>query len=86
MIQRELEKKHGDELKNLTEKLQIEKQSWEENHLKKQENWALQKERELKDKIKRERDKEIELLIAKFEADSTMTREESERTADSRIK
>lgn len=66
--------------------MEIEKQSWEENHLKKQENWALQKERELKDKIKRERDKDIELLIAKFEADSNLTREESERTADSRIK
>ncbi len=73
-------------MRNLTEKLEIEKQSWEQNHLKKQENWASQKERELRDKLKRERDKEIELLIAKLETESTLSREECERTAENRIK
>lgn len=85
-VQQEQDKKHTDELRNLTEKLEIEKQSWEQNHLKKQENWATQKEREIRDQLKRERDKEIELLIGKLDAESTMTREETERTADNRIK
>lgn len=34
----EMEKKHQNELKNLTEKLEIEKQSWEQNYMKKQVN------------------------------------------------
>ncbi len=85
-VQSELEKKHQAELKNLTEKLDIEKQSWEQNYLKKQENWALQKERDLKEQIKRERDKEIEILITRLESESTSLREEAERTAENRIK
>lgn len=85
-VHAEQEKKHADEVRNLTEKLEIEKQSWEENHLKKQGNWAQQTEREIREKLKRERDKEIELIIGKLEAESTLNREECERTADNRIK
>lgn len=85
-VQAEQEKKHADEVRKLTEKLEIEKQSWEENHLKKQGNWAQQTEREIREKLKRERDKEIELIISKLEAESTLNREECERTADNRIK
>ena len=85
-VQQEQDKKHQIELQNLTEKLEIEKQSWEQNYLKKQENWVLQKERELKEQVKRERDKEIELLITRLESESTLAREESDRTADNRIK
>jgi 5-azacytidine-induced protein 1 len=66
--------------------LDIEKQSWEQNFLKKQENWMLQKERELKEQIKKERDKEIETLIARLETESTTSREEIERTAENRVK
>ena len=85
-VQQEQDKKHQIELQNLIEKLEIEKQSWEQNYLKKQENWVLQKERELKEQVKRERDKEIELLITRLESESTLAREESDRTADNRIK
>ena len=66
--------------------MDIEKQSWEQNFLKKQENWMLQKERELKEQIKKERDKEIETLIARLETESTTSREEIERTAENRVK
>jgi 5-azacytidine-induced protein 1 len=85
-VQTEQEKKHQTEIQNLTEKLEIEKQSWEQNYLKKQENWALQKERELKEQVKRERDKEIEILITRLESESTVAREEADRTAENRIK
>jgi 5-azacytidine-induced protein 1 len=54
--------------------------------LKKQENWVIQKERELKEQIKRERDKEIELLISRLESETATSREEADRTADNRIK
>jgi 5-azacytidine-induced protein 1 len=46
----------------------------------------IQKERELKEQVKRERDKEIELLITRLETESTLAREESDRTAENRIK
>ncbi len=54
--------------------------------MKKQENWVIQKERELKEQIKRERDKEIELLITRLESETATSREEADRTADNRIK
>lgn len=84
--QAEAETKHQIEIKNLKEKLEIEKQSWEQNYLKKQENWILQKERELKEQVKRERDKEIEVLILRLESESTLAREEADRAAENRIK
>lgn len=46
----------------------------------------IQKERELRDQIKKERDKEIETLLARLDSESTMTREEIERTAENRVK
>lgn len=44
----------------------------------------LNRERELKEEIRRGRDKDIELVIRRLEADMTLAREESERTAESR--
>lgn len=49
-----------------------------------QEAWLLSRERELKEEIRRGRDKEIELVIHRLEADMTLAREESERAAESR--
>lgn len=45
-----------------------------------------QKERELRDQVKRERDKEIELVISRLESETTLTRDESERAAENRVK
>ncbi|CAF0986557.1 unnamed protein product, partial [Brachionus calyciflorus] len=84
--QAELEKKHLKELTDLKEKLDIEKQTWEQNYMKKQENWITQKERELKEQVRKDRDKEIELLITRIESESTLAREEADRAADNRIK
>ncbi len=44
------------------------------------------KERELREQMKRERDREIEKIISQFESDTTMTKEEAERTAENRVK
>ncbi|KAB0395094.1 hypothetical protein E2I00_003455 [Balaenoptera physalus] len=51
-----------------------------------QEAWLLNRERELKEEIRRGRDKEIELVIHRLEADMTLAREENERAAESRVK
>ena len=73
-------------MKELEEKLKIEKQSWEENYMKKQETWLVSKERELREQVRKERDKEIEMVITRLEEDAAVTREESERTAENRVK
>lgn len=71
---------------DIKEKVKIEKEQWEENFRKKQDTWVMQKERELRDQVKRDRDKEIELVIARLEDDATSSREECERTADNKLK
>ncbi|KAI4887013.1 hypothetical protein NFI96_027450 [Prochilodus magdalenae] len=82
----EQERRHQVEMKALRERLEIEKQTWEENYIKKEEAWLLSRERELKEEVRRGRDKEIELAIQRLEEDMSSTREECERAADNRVK
>lgn len=49
-----------------------------------QEAWLLSRERELKDELRRERDKEIELAIWTLEEETSKDKEECERAADNR--
>ena len=74
------------EVRELHERLRLEKEAWEENYMKKHETWLMQKERELKENVRRDRDKEIELIIGRLEEDATSSREECERTAENKIK
>ncbi|CAF3257431.1 unnamed protein product, partial [Rotaria sp. Silwood2] len=85
-IRLEQDRRHTNEINELKEKLLLEKQSWEENYMKKQETFLATKERELREQMRRERDKEIERIISQFESDTTMTKEEAERTAENRVK
>lgn len=82
----EQERRHADEIRSMKEKLKLEKDSWEQNFLKKQETWVVQKERELKDQVKRERDKEIEMVIARLEEDATSSRDDIERASENKIR
>ena len=49
-----------------------------------QEAWLLSRERELREEVKKERDKEIELVIRRLEADTSLAKEECERAAENR--
>uniref|UniRef100_A0A8C9U7A1 Centrosomal protein 131 n=1 Tax=Scleropages formosus TaxID=113540 RepID=A0A8C9U7A1_SCLFO len=82
----EQERRHQAEMKALKERLEIEKQAWEENYMKKEEAWLLSRERELKEEVRRVRDKEIELAIQRLEEETTGAREECERAAENRVK
>jgi hypothetical protein len=53
--------------------------------MRKQETILANKERELREQMKHERDKEIEKIISQLESDTTSTKEEVERTADNRV-
>ncbi|XP_034426066.1 centrosomal protein of 131 kDa isoform X2 [Hippoglossus hippoglossus] len=82
----EQERRHQVEMKALQERLGIERQTWEGNYKRKEEAWLLSRERELKDALRRERDKEIELAICTLEDETTKDKEECERAADNRVK
>ncbi|KFP22843.1 5-azacytidine-induced protein 1, partial [Egretta garzetta] len=80
------ERRHQAEVKVLKDQLEIEKQAWEANYMKKEEAWLLARERELREEVRKERDKEIELVIQRLEADMSSAKEECERAAENRIK
>ena len=85
-VRLEQERRYGSEMDELKERLRLEKQTWEENAVKQQEMMLANRERELREQMKQERDREIEKIIARFETDTTITKEETERTADNRVK
>ncbi|CAF2977960.1 unnamed protein product [Rotaria sp. Silwood2] len=85
-IRLEQEHRHVNEIQELKDKLALEKQNWEESIMKKQETILANRERELREQMKQERDKEIEKIIAQFESDTTTSKEETERSAEDRVK
>eukprot|EP00794_Sanderia_malayensis_P008773 gene8773-9710_t len=82
----EVERKHNIEADSLKKQLELEKQQWIENYMKKQDTYLLSKERELKENVREARDKEIEMVISRLEQESTQARDETERAAENRIK
>uniref|UniRef100_UPI00398EE44B centrosomal protein of 131 kDa isoform X2 n=1 Tax=Pristiophorus japonicus TaxID=55135 RepID=UPI00398EE44B len=82
----EQERRHQAEIQSLKERLEIEKQTWEENYMKKQEAWLLTRERGLKDEVRKGRDKEIELVIQRLEEEVRISKHEAERVAENTIK
>ncbi|XP_028976248.2 centrosomal protein of 131 kDa isoform X2 [Esox lucius] len=82
----EQERRHQVEMKALRERLEIEKQTWEENYMKKEDAWLLSRERELKEELRRGRDKEIEMAIQRLEEETSGARDECDRAAENRVK
>ncbi|KAL9956558.1 hypothetical protein ACROYT_G038050 [Oculina patagonica] len=82
----DLERKHQLEMNELKERLEIEKQGWIENYMKKQDAMLMTKERELKEAVREGRDREIEMVISRLEEETSLAREECERAAENRIK
>ncbi|XP_012308171.2 centrosomal protein of 131 kDa [Aotus nancymaae] len=82
----EQERRHQMELKALKQQLELERQAWEAGCARKEEAWLLNREQELREEIRKGRDKEIELVVHRLEADVALAKEESERAAESRIK
>ncbi|XP_011522854.1 centrosomal protein of 131 kDa isoform X10 [Homo sapiens] len=87
----EQERRHQMELNTLKQQLELERQAWEAGRTRKermspQEAWLLNREQELREEIRKGRDKEIELVIHRLEADMALAKEESEKAAESRIK
>ena len=73
-------------MRHYKEQIEIEKQQWIENYIKKQETQLLAKERDLKEKVKVARDQEIEMVIDKLERETAQSRDDAEKAAENRIK
>uniref|UniRef100_A0A3B3ZYT0 Centrosomal protein 131 n=1 Tax=Periophthalmus magnuspinnatus TaxID=409849 RepID=A0A3B3ZYT0_9GOBI len=82
----EQERRHQLEMKALQERVELERQTWEDTYKTKQEAWLRSQEREMKEELRRERDKEIELAIWTLEEQTSKEREESERAVENRVK
>uniref|UniRef100_A0A3Q2YDB0 Centrosomal protein 131 n=1 Tax=Hippocampus comes TaxID=109280 RepID=A0A3Q2YDB0_HIPCM len=81
----EQERRHQAELTKLQERFDQEKMSWEEEYRKKQEAGLLRHERQLREELRQERDKEIQLAIWTLEEETSKDKEESERAAQNRV-
>ncbi|KAM9772696.1 centrosomal protein of 131 kDa isoform 2-T3 [Syngnathus typhle] len=81
----EQERRHQAELKKLQERFAQEKTGWEEEYRKKQEAGLLRHERQLREELRQERDKEIQLAIWTLEEETNRDKEECERVAHNRV-
>lgn len=73
-------------MKSLKEALELEKEAWILNYKKDQTIRICERETEIRNQCKRERDKEIELVIERLESDATQSRAELEQAMDNRLR
>ncbi|XP_065826390.1 centrosomal protein of 131 kDa-like isoform X2 [Oscarella lobularis] len=85
-ILHEKEHKHRTELKELKERLTVEKEVWMEKYKQGQTTALSSLESELREKLKQERDREIEMVIEKLEADMRQTQEEHQNASDGKLR
>lgn len=53
----EMQRRHSSELREQRERMELEKQAWEENILKRQDTTMMTREREMREQLRQERDK-----------------------------
>jgi 5-azacytidine-induced protein 1 len=73
-------------VKSLKEALEMEKEAWMLSCKKDQTTQISERESEIRNQCKRERDKEIELIIERLESDATKSRAELEQAMDNRLR
>ena len=79
----EMQRRHSSELREQRERMELEKQAWEENILKRQDTAMMTREREMKEQLRQERDKVNFFLI--FISASNIYHVYSNRTQAKRI-
>eukprot|EP00042_Codosiga_hollandica_P018752 m.55708 g.55708 ORF g.55708 m.55708 type:complete len:978 (-) comp48907_c0_seq1:2666-5599(-) len=82
----EMAKRHIGEENEMKERLAIEKESWEQMYMRKQQaNLKLQEE-QMRDALRKERDQEINIVINKLEEEGHKQQKEAEQQAEVRIR
>ena len=74
------------EILQLREALKAEKENWMETYQQQQKQALTQTTNEIREQLKRERDREIEVVIERLENEATMSREEREKVSENRLK
>ncbi|KAJ3397510.1 Centrosomal protein of 131 kDa [Lobulomyces angularis] len=74
-----MRKRHQDELHALQEKLMAQKEDWQKQYMEKQEGEIRCREKTFKEKLLKERDSEIEMIIQRLESESGSGNSEVER-------
>ena len=75
----ELRKKNYSDLAQLREKLSVEKEEWQSHYMKKIESDIRAKEKQFKDKLIKERDAEIEMVIQRLESETNSNTSDATR-------
>nr|CAD7432504.1 unnamed protein product [Timema monikensis] len=78
-------RRHQNELKLAKETYDADQEAWMYNYKKHQTAALIEKETELREQMKRERDREIELVIERLETEAVKFRTELEQAADNRL-
>nr|XP_022903446.1 centrosomal protein of 131 kDa [Onthophagus taurus]XP_022903447.1 centrosomal protein of 131 kDa [Onthophagus taurus] len=79
-------RKHNNELKLLKETTEMELEAWKNNYRKQQTVQLLEKETKMREQFKKERDREIEEVIERLEAETNENRQQIEITTENRIR
>lgn len=82
----EMHRKQQNEMLQYREVVKAEKETWIETYQQQQKQSLVQTTNEIRDQLKRERDREIENVIERLENEATISREEKEKLAENRLK
>ncbi|KAJ3041961.1 Centrosomal protein of 131 kDa [Rhizophlyctis rosea] len=75
----ELRRRHNTEISNLRERLTIEKEEWQSHFIAKQEAEMRNREKRFKEKLIKERDAEIEMIIQRLEVETSSNSSDATR-------
>lgn len=73
-------------MKMLKETTELEMEAWKNNYKKQQALQLAEKEATIRDQCRKERDREIETVIERLEAEATESRLQIEQTTENRIR
>lgn len=73
-------------MKLLKEKSELEMETWKNNFVKQQNAKLAEKETQIREYYRKERDREIENIIERLEAEATETKTQIEQTTENRIR
>ncbi|KAJ1522119.1 hypothetical protein ONE63_002430 [Megalurothrips usitatus] len=82
----EMHRKQQNETLQYREELKAEKESWVEAYQQQQKQILTQTTNEIREQLRRERDREIEVVIERLESEATISREEREKALENRLR
>lgn len=79
-------RRHGNEIRMLRESTELEMEAWKNNYRKQQAMQLAEKEAAIREQCRKERDREIEEVIERLEAEASENKAQIEQSAENRIR